>query len=87
MQEFSTTFRSLYTVFTAAVGDFSSETYLKHHNPTIAVTLMVIYLFIVAVIMLNLLIALLTTSQEKVCLTSQEQPNQNLLKIACAKSM
>lgn len=66
VQEYSTTWRSLYSVFAAAVGEFDSETYLKHHNPRLSVPLLVVYLFVVSVIMLNLLIALLTNAQEKV---------------------
>ncbi|CAL8463282.1 g2816 [Coccomyxa elongata] len=63
--EFSTLWRSLYTVFAAAVGEFESDTYIQHHNPRLTVPLLVLYLFVVTVIMLNLLIALLTNAQEK----------------------
>jgi hypothetical protein len=53
-------------VFAAAVSEFDSKTYLKHHNPGATVPLFILYLFIVSIIMLNLLIALLTNSYEKV---------------------
>lgn len=66
VQEFSTLWRSIYTVFAAAVGEFESNTYINHHNPRLTVPLLVLYLFVVTVIMLNLLIALLTNAQEKV---------------------
>lgn len=66
VQEFSTLWRSIYTVFAAAVGEFESDTYINHHNPRLTVPLLVLYLFVVTVIMLNLLIALLTNAQEKV---------------------
>ena len=66
MQEFATLWRSLYTVFAAAVGEFESNTYIDHHNPRLTVPLLVIYLFVVTIIMLNVLIALLTNAQQKV---------------------
>ncbi|KAK9917231.1 hypothetical protein WJX75_002125 [Coccomyxa subellipsoidea] len=64
-QEFATLWRSLYTVFAAAVGEFESNTYIDHHNPRLTVPLLVIYLFVVTIIMLNVLIALLTNAQQK----------------------
>ena len=64
-QEYSTLWRSLYTMFAAAVGEFDSKTYLAHHNPGMTLPLFVVYLFIVAIILLNLLVALLTNSFQK----------------------
>ena len=64
-QEYSTLWRSLYTMFAAAVSEFDSKTYLEHHNPGVTLPLFVIYLFIVAIILLNLLVALLTNSFQK----------------------
>lgn len=61
-QEYSTLWRSLYSMFAAAVGEFDSKTYLQHHNPGVTLPLFVVYLFIVAIILLNLLVALLTNS-------------------------
>ncbi len=61
-------------MFAAAVGEFDSKTYLAHHNPGMTLPLFVVYLFIVAIILLNLLVALLTNSFQKA--RSQKNPLQ-----------
>ena len=74
-------------VFAAAVSEFDSKTYLRHHNPGATVPLFILYLFIVSIIMLNLLIALLTNSYEKVlspCLPVSLPPAA-LLWLACMR--
>lgn len=79
-QEFTSLWRSLYTVFTAAVGQFENDVYINHHNPRLTIPLLVIYLFVVSIIMLNLLIALLTNAQEKVRL---QLPCNLLISASC----
>ncbi len=49
----------------AAAGEYNTDTYLKTHFPVVTATLLCAFLFVVAVMLFNVLIALLTNASQK----------------------
>jgi hypothetical protein len=58
---------SMWTLFTAAIGNFENETYLDPEAPPTSVFFFVVYTFVISIILFNLLITLLTDAYSQVC--------------------
>ena len=70
LQEFSTIWHSWLTMFNFMVSGFEFGIFYECHNPEAAIVLVVLYMFVVAVIFLNLLVGVMTDSWAKVSLPS-----------------
>ena len=70
LQEFSTIWHSWLTMFNFMVSGFEFGIFYECHNPEAAIVLVVLYMFVVAVIFLNLLVGVMTDSWAKVSLSS-----------------
>ena len=70
MQEFSTILHSWLTLFTfmMTLSGFDNEMFYNCTNPEAATFLMVLFMFVVAVIFLNLLIGIMADSWKQVSL-------------------
>ena len=66
MQEFRTIWHSWLTMFNFMVSGFEFGIFYECHNPEAAIVLVVLYMFVVAVIFLNLLVGIMTDSWAKV---------------------
>ncbi|DBA98675.1 hypothetical protein WJX77_002585 [Trebouxia sp. C0004] len=65
-QEFSTIWHAWLTMFNFMVSGFEFGIFYDCHNPEAAICLVVLYMFVVAVIFLNLLVGIMTDSWSKV---------------------
>ncbi|KAL3131635.1 hypothetical protein ABBQ38_007932 [Trebouxia sp. C0009 RCD-2024] len=65
-QEFSTIWHAWLTMFNFMVSGFEFGIFYDCHNPQAAILLVVLYMFVVAVIFLNLLVGIMTDSWSKV---------------------
>ena len=68
MQEFSTIWHAWLTMFNFMVSGFEFGIFYDCHNPEAAIGLVVLYMFVVAVIFLNLMVGIMTDSWSKVSL-------------------
>jgi hypothetical protein len=59
---------SMWTLFTAAIGNFENETYLDPDAPPTSVFFFIVYTFVISIILFNLLITLLTDAYSQVSL-------------------
>ena len=66
LQEFSTIWHAWLTMFNFMVSGFEFGIFYDCHNPEAAILLVVLYMFVVAVIFLNLLVGIMTDSWSKV---------------------
>ena len=66
VQEFSTIWHAWLTMFNFMVSGFEFGIFYDCHNPAAAICLVVLYMFVVAVIFLNLLVGIMTDSWSKV---------------------
>jgi len=66
LQEFSTIWHAWLTMFNFMVSGFEFGIFYDCHNPEAAICLVVLYMFVVAVIFLNLLVGIMTDSWSKV---------------------
>ena len=66
VQEFSTIWHAWLTMFNFMVSGFEFGIFYDCHNPEAAICLVVLYMFVVAVIFLNLLVGIMTDSWSKV---------------------
>lgn len=66
LQEFRTIWHSWLTMFNFMVSGFEFGIFYECHNPEAAIILVVLYMFVVAVIFLNLLVGVMTDSWSKV---------------------
>ena len=66
VQEFRTIWHSWLTMFNFMVSGFEFGIFYECHNPEAAIVLVVLYMFVVAVIFLNLLVGVMTDSWSKV---------------------
>jgi len=58
-QEFSTIWRSLSTMFSTMMGGFELGLYTNSHNPIVATTLLLVFVFTMSMVLLNCLIAIM----------------------------
>lgn len=65
-QEFSTIWHAWLTMFNFMVSGFEFGIFYDCHNPEAAIGLVVLYMFVVAVIFLNLMVGIMTDSWSKV---------------------